>query len=127
MQTWDWKMTWPQGSNWYCPAGFGDGFGHISLGSENEARVAFWNTLQYEILSALQEDFAKGWEPVTQIGPSSFILRKFTKTNIGASAFIIWTFTLGFGLLLDILSGFAKYKQDCYELVAFRVNLIKRD
>lgn len=61
----------------YFSLEFGSGEqGRYELSSgkgEVQARLFFWNVLQSEVLSKLQLYLDRGWQPITEVGPSALV------------------------------------------------------
>lgn len=115
----DFVYTWKSGNRrWYSP-GFGEG--------EYTARSYFWDYYQYKLLTELQAEYDDGWKPITEIGPSAFVLRQYKKRELYIQVMdvILWIVSLGLMFLLEALTGQLTRTRIYYEATEFRVALRK--
>jgi hypothetical protein len=105
------------GETWYQPG----------LGGEQSARQYFWNNNQARLLTELQSCLNQGWRPITEVGPSAFVLGSYevTEHTFGFMNVVLWFLTLGISFIFDLLSGFGAYKMTRYYPTEFRVNLMR--
>jgi hypothetical protein len=112
-ETKEFVRVFPQGQLSYRPG----------IGGPSGARDIFWGEFQREILRALHEEYAKGWKPITEVGPSAFVLRTYERGEpITGSRVLMWIFTLGLGILFNLLSP---DKTTWIEPAEFRVTLAR--
>ena len=74
---------------------------------ESRHRLEFWQSRQNDISFELQKWLDQGWQPIGEVGPASIQLSFFDKaeSNVDCSRVIMWGFSLGIGLLIDIVTG----------------------
>jgi hypothetical protein len=97
METKDFVRYWKPGQTY---------FGAGLLQGEQDARIFFWSSHQAYLLMELRKEINDGWKPITEVGPSAFKVRMYTKTT-----------------LRNIIGGTPS--RDYYEPEEFRVVLIK--
>lgn len=106
----------------------------VILGSnynEVTASQMWWQEDRNAILSELHSWTDQGWEPVGNIGPECYQLRKYTRSRLANQTGAQWVFdivmlfiTLGLWLIMMLLYALA---QDSYvEPVSFRLPMRRR-
>lgn len=72
--------------------------------SESAARLYFWQKVQQTLLPKLQEVFDKGWQPISEVGPSCIELKSFKgswfEDNSLTGHLIVAILTAGLWLLI---------------------------
>lgn len=115
----DFVYTFEQGDIWFSPGTFDAG--------ESAARLYFWENYQDKILRALRAEMDQGWRPFTEVGPSAFKLRSYTKTESRVTVLdvIIWLLTLTLVFWVQLLAGSLWVNRIVYEPTEFRVGMTK--
>jgi len=83
------------------------------IAGEQDARLYFWNRFREDILEKLQAEIDSGWEPITEIGPVAFKLNSWSETPKRG----FWQYV--FPIVM--------YPRTWYEVIDFRVMLVKRN